>query len=90
MNQDSQVGGGDLVRVRSEFGLDVDDEGRSDRRNQTGLSETNAGGETMTQRDRLEQTDEDEGGVEVFVILPGVVLVKLVGVLAIDGEEVGA
>ena len=43
-----------------------------------------------TQVKRAEKTDEDEGGVEVFVILSGVVLVKLVGVLAIDGEEVGA
>jgi len=42
------------------------------------------------QSDGLKETDKDEGGVEVFVILLGVILVKLVGFLAVDGEEVGA
>ena len=43
-----------------------------------------------TQGNRVEETDEDEGGVEVFVVLPGIFLVKLVGLLTIDGEEVYA
>ena len=36
------------------------------------------------------ETHEDEGGVEVFVILPCVISVELVRFLAVDGKEVGA
>ena len=35
------------------------------------------------------KTDEDEGGVEVLVVLFHVVSVKLFGFPAVDGEEVG-
>ena len=42
------------------------------------------------QESRLKKTDKNEGGVEVFVILLGVLLVKLCRFLAIGGEEVGA
>ena len=35
-------------------------------------------------------THEDEGRVEILVVLPRIVSVKLVGLLTIDGEEVGA
>ena len=45
---------------------------------------------TVTQVEAGTETHEDEGGVQVFVILPCVISVKLVGFLAVDGEEVGA
>ena len=35
------------------------------------------------------RTDEDEGGVEVLVVLFRIVSVKLLGFSAVDGEEVG-
>jgi len=35
------------------------------------------------------RTDEDERGVEVFVVLFRIISVKLFGFLAIHGEEVG-
>ena len=33
-------------------------------------------------------TDEDEGGVQVIVVLPGIISVKLFGFSAVRGEEV--
>jgi len=36
------------------------------------------------------RTDEDEGGVQVFVVLFRVVSVKLFGLPAVHGEEVGS
>ena len=39
---------------------------------------------------KMNQTHEDEGSVEVFVILPRIISVELVGFLAIDGKEVGS
>ena len=35
------------------------------------------------------KTDEDEGGVEVLVVLFHIISVKLFGFSAVDGEEVG-
>jgi hypothetical protein len=32
---------------------------------------------------------EDEGGVQVLVVLPGIISVKLFGFFAVYGEEVG-
>ena len=36
------------------------------------------------------RTHEDEGRVQVFVVLLRIVSIKLVGLLSIDGEEVGS
>jgi len=33
-------------------------------------------------------TDEDEGGIQVIVVLPGIISVKLFGFSAVHGEEV--
>jgi hypothetical protein len=67
--------------------LDIDNERRADCREQSGLGIFEL---ALSLRKGNQITYEDEGGIQVFVVFPRVLSVKVLRLLAIYGEKVGA
>ena len=86
MDEDLHVGGGHVVWVWFQLGLDIENECGTGCGEQTGPILNSM----HSVQSRRRTTHEDEGRVQVFVVFPRVLSVKLVRLFAIHGKEVGA
>jgi hypothetical protein len=78
MDKDTEEGGGLVVRVRLELGVDVNDKRGGHRREQTGLLPKLAPPHLSS-----DGTHEDQGGVQILVILLHESPIVLLGLLAV-------
>jgi hypothetical protein len=78
MDKNAEEGGGLVVRVRLELGVDLDDECGGDGGEQTSLHQVQHG-----YTEASHETHEDQGGVQILVVLLHEFPIVLLGLLAV-------
>ena len=80
----TEIGFGPFAGAWLELGLDVDDKGGADRREQTGLKMWSG----RYNDKKNAETDEDQGGVEIIIVLLHAPVIVLIRLLFVHGVEV--